>query len=130
MDDQPVWMRTGAGRILSVPYPQELNDIPAIVARKDSPAEFAHSIVESFDELSEQSTAAPLVMGIALHPYIIAHPHRLRPLRQALRHIVEHRDAVWITTPGAIATHASALPKGIVPGDQAETVPSPSGRVS
>ena len=33
-DDQPVWMKTRHGRILSVPYPQELNDIPQIVARK------------------------------------------------------------------------------------------------
>jgi peptidoglycan/xylan/chitin deacetylase (PgdA/CDA1 family) len=33
-DDQPVWMTTRQGRILSVPYPQELNDIPQIVARR------------------------------------------------------------------------------------------------
>jgi allantoinase len=116
MDDQPVWMRANGGRILSVPYPQELNDIPAILARKDSPAAFADSIVDSFDELSEQSDTAPLVMGIALHPYIIAHPHRLRPLRRALTHIAQHRDDVWITTSGAIAAHAAALPPGLVPG--------------
>jgi peptidoglycan/xylan/chitin deacetylase (PgdA/CDA1 family) len=116
MDDQPVWMRAGAGHILSVPYPQELNDIPAIIARKDSPAQFADSIVDAFDEMMEQSVGAPLVMGIALHPYIIAHPHRLRPLRRALCHIAQRRDDIWITTPGAIATHAAALPKGMVPG--------------
>jgi peptidoglycan/xylan/chitin deacetylase (PgdA/CDA1 family) len=118
MDDQPVWMRAGDGRILSVPYPQELNDIPAIVARKDSPTQFADSIVETFDELQEQSATMPLVMGIALHPYIIAHPHRLRPLRRALTHIARHREAVWITTPGAIAAHAATLPNGMVPGDK------------
>lgn len=116
MDDQPVWMRAGGGRILSVPYPQELNDIPAVVARKDSPAAFADSMVESFDELTEQARAAPLVMGIALHPYVIAHPHRLRPLRRALAHIAQHRSTVWVTTAGAIAAHAAALPAGIVPG--------------
>jgi peptidoglycan/xylan/chitin deacetylase (PgdA/CDA1 family) len=116
MDDQPVWMRAGGGRILAVPYPQELNDIPAIVARKDSPAAFAESIMESFDELREQSEAAPLVMGIALHPYIIAHPHRIRPLRRALSHIAHRRDAIWITTSGGIAGHVAALPAGIVPG--------------
>jgi peptidoglycan/xylan/chitin deacetylase (PgdA/CDA1 family) len=117
MDDQPVWMRAGEGRILSVPYPQELNDIPAIVVRKDSPAAFADSIVDAFDEMTDQSQAAPLVMGIALHPYIIAHPHRLRPLRRALQHIAQHSETVWITTSGAIAAHAAALPMGLVPGD-------------
>ena len=34
MDDQPVWMRTKHGRLLAVPYPQEINDIPMIAARK------------------------------------------------------------------------------------------------
>jgi peptidoglycan/xylan/chitin deacetylase (PgdA/CDA1 family) len=118
MDDQPIWMRTATGRILSVPYPQELNDIPAIIARKDSPSAFADSIVDAFDELREQSNAAPLVMGIALHPYIIAQPHRLRPLRRALTHIARHRESIWITTSGAIAAHAARLPKGTVPGDE------------
>ena len=28
IDDQPVWIRTRKGRLLSVPYPQEVNDIP------------------------------------------------------------------------------------------------------
>jgi hypothetical protein len=27
-DDQPMWMATRSGRILSIPYPQELNDTP------------------------------------------------------------------------------------------------------
>ncbi|GEP05258.1 polysaccharide deacetylase family protein [Methylobacterium oxalidis] len=110
-DDQPVWFATRNGRrILSVPYPQELNDIPAIVARKDSGAQFAEMIVDTFEEMLEQSRAAPLVMGIALHPYIVGQPHRLRPLRRALRHIAERREAVWLTTPGAIAEHAAGLP--------------------
>lgn len=115
MDDQPVWMATRHGRILAVPYPQELNDIPAIVARKDSPAQFAEAIVDAFDEMLEQSERAPVVMGIALHAYIVGQPHRLRPLRRALAHIAARRDAVWLTTPGAIAAHAEALPDGVVP---------------
>ncbi|WP_375408824.1 polysaccharide deacetylase family protein [uncultured Methylobacterium sp.] len=110
-DDQPVWLTTrGGGRILSVPYPQELNDIPSIVARKDSAQDFADMIVDAFDEMLEQSQAAPLVMGIALHPYIVGQPHRLRPLRAALAHIASHRDGVWLTTAGGIADHAAAIP--------------------
>ncbi|MFD0933577.1 polysaccharide deacetylase family protein [Methylobacterium trifolii] len=109
-DDQPVWFSTrGGGRILSVPYPQELNDIPAIVARKDTGRQFAEAIVDAFDEMREQSRDAPLVMGIALHPYIVGQPHRLRPLRQALAHIAAHRDAVWPTTAGAIAEHVATM---------------------
>ena len=105
-DDQPVWMATrGGGRILSVPYPQELNDIPAVVARKVEGRAFAEMIIDGFDEQLEQSAKQPLVLGIALHPYIVGQPHRLRPLRAALEHIARHRDEVWLCEAGEIAAH-------------------------
>ncbi|MCK2057099.1 polysaccharide deacetylase family protein [Methylobacterium sp. 37f] len=103
-DDQPTWFATrNGGRILAVPYPQELNDIPAIVARKETGQQFADALVEAFDEMLEQSRTAPLVMGIALHPYIVGQPHRLRPLRRALAHIAARREEIWLTTAGGIA---------------------------
>ncbi|CAO4163986.1 Polysaccharide deacetylase family protein [Methylorubrum populi] len=110
-DDQPIRFATRNGRgILSVPYPQELNDIPAIIARKRSGRDFAEMILDAFEEMGRASRQAPLVMGIALHPYIVGQPHRLAPLRRALSRIAEARDNVWITTPGAIARHVAALP--------------------
>ena len=105
MDEQPVVMTTRAGPLLSMPYPQELNDIPMIVARQGGAQEFADAIVDAFDEMRELSAAAPLVMGVALHPYIVGHPHRLRPLRRALNHIAAQREQIWLTTPEKIATH-------------------------
>ena len=108
MDDQPVWMATRNGRrILSIPYPQELNDIPSIVARKDSASQFADMIIGNFEEMLTQSVKQPLVMGIALHPYIVGQPYRLRELRRALTHIAAQRDDIWFTTAGAIAAHAA-----------------------
>ncbi|HEY9567331.1 MAG TPA: polysaccharide deacetylase family protein [Thalassobaculum sp.] len=105
-DDQPVWMATrGGGRILSVPYPQELNDIPAIVVRRVEGRAFAEMIVDGFDEQLAQSAVQPLVFGIALHPYIVGQPHRLRPLRRALEHIAAHRDRIWLCHAGEIARH-------------------------
>ena len=102
-DDQPVWMRTRSGRILALPYPQELNDSAAIIGRHVGAREFADMIVDQFDEMVEQSTRTPLVMGIALHAMIAGQPFRLRALRSALRHIAERRDRCWLTTAGAIA---------------------------
>lgn len=117
MDDQPVWMTTRAGPLLSIPYPQEANDIPSIIGRKDGAAQFAAILTDTFDEMLEQSARQPLVMGIALHPYIVGQPHRLRHLRRALRHIAAPRPGVWLTTAGAIHDAVAALPPGIVPGD-------------
>ncbi len=118
-DDQPTWFTTRQGRILSVPYPQELNDIPAIVARKVGASEFADMIVDQVDEMAEQASEQSLVMGIALHAYIVGQPFRLRQLRRALHHVVEHpqRERFWFTTAGAVAQHVSLLPSGMVPGD-------------
>ncbi|MGL4637998.1 MAG: polysaccharide deacetylase family protein [Beijerinckiaceae bacterium] len=108
MDDQPIWMKTRNGdRILAMPYPQELNDIPSIVARKDSASQFADMIIGNVDEMLEQSKRQPLVMGIALHPYIVGQPYRLRELRRALRHITAKRGDIWLATAGAIAAHSA-----------------------
>ena len=116
MDDQPIWFRCRDDRrILAVPYPQEVNDIPQIVGRKIGGDAFADIIVDQFDEMLELSQERPLVMGIALHAYLVGQPHRLRHLKRALRHIARHRDSIWLTTPGAIARHCVSLPAGIVP---------------
>ena len=105
MDDQPVWMRTRGGRILSVPYPQELNDSAAIIGRQVSASEFADMIIAQFDEMLHQTIERPqpLVMGIALHAMIIGQPFRMQQLRRALTHIANRSEVCWLTTAGAIA---------------------------
>ncbi|MBB6557668.1 peptidoglycan/xylan/chitin deacetylase (PgdA/CDA1 family) [Acidovorax soli] len=111
-DDQPVPMHTRSGqRLWSVPYPQELNDIPMIIARQLDGKDFAQMIVDNFDEMLQQSAREPLVMGIALHPYLVGQPYRLRHLRRALSHVARARDAgaIWFTTPGALCAHVDAL---------------------
>ena len=57
----------------------------------------------------QQARAQPLVMGIALHPYIVGQPFRLRHLRRALAHIARQREDIWLTTAGAIAEHIEQL---------------------
>ena len=114
-DDQPLPMRTRSGQALwAVPYPQELNDIPMIIARQLDGKDFAQMIIDQLDEMLEQTRepgSAPLVMGIALHPYIVGQPYRLRHLRRALQQVAAARDAgrVWMTTPGAIVEHAAGV---------------------
>jgi peptidoglycan/xylan/chitin deacetylase (PgdA/CDA1 family) len=114
-DDQPTPMRTRSGQTLwAVPYPQELNDIPMIIARQMDGKDFAQMIIDQLDEMLQQTQgpdSAPLVMGIALHPYIIGQPYRLRHLRRALQHVAAARDKgqVWMTTPGEIHRHAALM---------------------
>ncbi len=104
MDDQPVWMTTRSGRILSVPYPQELNDSNAIACRRQTAADFADMIVAQYDEMLRQCERQPLVMSLALHAHIAGQPFRIAALRSALRHICAKHDTTWLTTSDDIAT--------------------------
>ena len=112
-DDQPTLLRTRSGeRFWSIPYPQELNDIPMIMARQMEMPAFADMVLDQFAEMQLQAQHQPLVMGLALHPYIVGQPHRLRHLRRVLQVLASARDAgqIWIATPGAICRHVDGLP--------------------
>jgi allantoinase len=116
-DDQPLWMKTRSGPLMSVPYPLEINDSPQLLVRRHTAVQFEEMIIEQFEELLDQSEQQPLVCGIALHTMVVGQPYRLRSLRRALQHIVNHpnRDKVWFTRPGEIYDHCAALPAGTMP---------------
>ncbi len=103
MDDQPCWLRTRSGRLLSIPYSQEINDSSTIIGRMASATEFADMIIDQFDQLAEDASRQPLVMSVILHSFIAGQPFRLRRIRQALAHIAAHRAELWLTSPGEIA---------------------------
>jgi peptidoglycan/xylan/chitin deacetylase (PgdA/CDA1 family) len=117
-DDQPYWMRTRAGPLLNVPYPVETNDFVPILQLHHDPLQFVATVVRQFEELLDQSARQPLVFALSLHTMVSGQPHRLRALREGLRHMLGHRDfgRVWLTRPGEIAAHCAALPPGTVPG--------------
>lgn len=107
-DDQPIPMATRNGTLWSIPYPQELNDIPMLAARQMDIAPFVRMIVDQFDEMLRQSVHQPLVMGIALHPYLVGQPYRLKALREVLN-AIRQRGNAWWTTPGAIYKHVQSI---------------------
>jgi allantoinase len=115
-DDQPFWMRTRSGPILSVPYPLEVNDACAMISRQDTGRDFEGMIRDQFDEMLRRSEKYPLVFSIALHPFIVGQPFRMTALRRALDHVLQYRDRLWITMPGEIARYCMSLPLGTITG--------------
>lgn len=105
LDDQPTWMATRGGPLLSVPYPHEVNDVPMIAFHDGTGSAFAEMVVDNFDELLEQSSSECLVYGIVIHTFIVGQPFRLRRFRQALEHMLSASDDLWLTTPGEIAEY-------------------------
>lgn len=115
-DDQPVWIETRAGRLLSVPYPFELNDMGQLLWRQHTAREFADMMTDQFDELIRQSEKHPVVYCASLHPYLIGQPFRLAALRRALSQILEHpnADRVWFTQSDEIADYCMTLEPGLI----------------
>ena len=90
-DDLPYRMNNG---LYSIPYSIELNDMPLFNMPSIDIEDFHRRIVETFDVLYEEGARNGRVMGIALHPFLIGAPHRIRYLDRALSHIAAH-DQVW-----------------------------------
>ena len=109
-DDQPFPLRVRSGRLLSVPYSVELNDVLAH-RRGEEAAEFASQIRDYFDTVYAEGMEQGRVMCIALHPFWIGQPHRLRAFRSAMEYILSH-PGVWLTTGAEIADwyNANHLP--------------------
>src|SRR5580692_4646294 len=109
-DDQPFPLKVKSGKLLSVPYTIDLNDV--ILHRRGEEAEaFGRQIRDHFDTVYAEGAENGRVMCIALHPYWVGQPHRLRPVRSALEYILSH-PGVWLTTAGEITDwyNANHLP--------------------
>ena len=100
-DEQPYPMRVKTGSMISIPYSIELNDIPAFLEMKRTGEEFGRMICDQFDMLYEDGAKTGRVMAIALHPFLIGHPHRAKYFANALAHITARRE-VWVTTGAEI----------------------------
>lgn len=113
-DDQPIWLTTRSGRLLALPYSQEINDSAAIIGRQATAKEFADMAIDQIDEMLAQDGDAPLVFGLALHGNIMGQPFRIRQLRRVLAHLDALRDRVWITRAGDITAAVQAAPDKFV----------------
>lgn len=104
-DDQPAPLDLPEGRLITLPYAAELNDIPAFVLHGMTGRDFGDEIVSAVDALLGDSaeTETGLVLGIGLHPFLAGQPQRSAHIARALEHVRE-QDGVWLTTADEIAT--------------------------
>jgi len=98
-DDQPYPMQVKSGRMISVPYSIEGNDIPVFLDKGMEAEGFYRMIVDQFDVLHEEGGN---VMSVALHPFLTGLPFRHKHLAKALEYVAGHKD-VWLATSDEIA---------------------------
>ena len=102
-DEQPFPIKVRTGQLLTLPYQLEVNDGVNFDFRYGVEAEvFAQTAIEMFDRLYQDGAENGRVMHLALHPFLIGQPHRIRQLDRILKHITAH-DGVWMATGGQIA---------------------------
>jgi len=103
-DDQPVPIKVKAGKLVSVPYSVELNDSSLLRDNHYEGDYFARICKAQFDQLYKEGAESGRVMCIALHPFLIGQPHRIKFLDDILGYIMSH-DGVWQTTADDIADY-------------------------
>ena len=99
-DDLPYRFHNG---LYSIPYSIEINDMPLFNTPSIGIDDFERRITESFDVLCEEAeaTGSGRVLGIALHPFLIGSPHRIKYLDRALAHMAWY-DRAWFATGSEI----------------------------
>ena len=96
-DDQPYVMKTRTGRLVSMPYTVELNDIPIYVVQHHRSPEIYERGRDQFDTLYREGADSARVMAIATHPYISGVPHRIKYLEMLLDYIGSQSEVLFWT---------------------------------
>ncbi len=102
-DDQPFSLNVKTGKMISVPYSIEVNDITLFLCKNASEQRYCQVLMDQFNQLYEESNReSARVVAIPLHPFVVGQPFRIKYLEKALEHMVQHKD-VWLATSDEIA---------------------------
>ena len=97
LDDQPVPIKTRTGKMVSVPYTVELNDVVISAVQQQPSDELLRRGRDQFDQLYKEGATIPRVMAISIHPYLTGVPHRIRYLEALYDYILSHDDVMMCT---------------------------------
>lgn len=99
-DDQPFPLRVKSGRLISMPYSVEVNDVPVLSTAYEAD-EYDGVLRRQFERLYAEGGR---VMCIAVHPAVIGQAQRAVYLDRSLEYIRSFTD-VWFATGREIAEH-------------------------
>jgi allantoinase len=101
-DDRPTPIHVRRGRLISIPYSSEINDVRVMGIRGYSADAYAAMMKACFDQLYEEGAESGTVVCMPIHPFVIGQPHLIGSLIEVLRHVTSH-DGVWLATGSEIA---------------------------
>jgi peptidoglycan/xylan/chitin deacetylase (PgdA/CDA1 family) len=104
IDDQPFPIKVSKPPLVGIPYTRQLND--HFMFSFNDPAwegeYFVQVCKDQFDALYAEGEHSGMVMCLALHPFLIGTPHRIRYLDEVFAYLCG-RDDVWYASGAEIA---------------------------
>jgi peptidoglycan/xylan/chitin deacetylase (PgdA/CDA1 family) len=97
LDDQPVPVMTRSGRLISVPYTVDVNDVVMSAVQLAPSDEILRRGRDQFDRLYQEGADSARVMAISIHPYLTGVPHRIKYLEALYDYILSHKGVVMWT---------------------------------
>lgn len=96
-DDQPYTMKVKSGRLVSIPYTLELNDIPIYAVQNHRSPEIFERTRDQFDTLYREGSESARIMAISTHPYITGVPHRIKYFDLIFDYLRQFEGVVFLT---------------------------------
>ena len=96
-DDQPYPMKVKSGRLVSIPYTLELNDIPIYAVQQHRSSEIFERARDQFDTLYREGAESARIMAISTHPYITGVPHRIKYFDLIFDYLRQFEGVVFLT---------------------------------
>lgn len=97
LDDLPETLKTTAGLVYAMPYALELNDVTVFAIEKQEAHAYAQRMSDAVATLEPELQRNPRVLTLALHPHIIAQPHRFPCLKKVLDMLQARGDTIFMT---------------------------------
>ncbi len=94
LDDQPVPLKTASGKLVSIPYTVEINDVVMSAVQLQPSDEILRRGRDQFDRLYLEGARSPRVMAISIHPFLTGVPHRIKYLEALYDYILGHPGVV------------------------------------
>src|SRR5229473_1819510 len=95
LDDQPFWVKTAHGPVLSIPYSAEINDITLMVSHHHESDVLLTRTRDAFDRLYDESAESTRILAIGVHPYVTGAAHRIKYFKELYAYINAHDVVHW-----------------------------------
>ena len=109
-DDEPTTIGTANGPLVTLPYSFETHDIATMVLQHHESPYWAIKCRDTLDRYLQEGSERTKIMTIALHPYIMGQPHRIRYLEEAYADIGNREGVVHMNGAEILDWYTAARP--------------------